>query len=104
MTRRRAGAGWCRATRPGTARRPPVGASVAAGMRASPGVDAGTLLAGPGRWWRCCDEGRRDPATRVRRIDHVIDLEVRCGVDRLAVLVGPRHHLVEQCLACVVVL
>ena len=49
--------------------------------RASPGVDAGPLLARARRGRRRRAQRARDPAARVGRIDHVVDLEVRRGVD-----------------------
>ena len=48
-----------------------------------------------GQWRRDRCEGARDPAARVDRVDHVVDLEVRGGVDRLAVLVHAGDHLLE---------
>src|SRR3546814_10283097 len=66
---------------------------------ASPGVDVGALLAGAGRERRRRRERRGDPAPRVGRVDHVVDLEVAGRVERLAVLVHAVDHLVERAVA-----
>src|SRR3546814_5556984 len=49
---------------------------------ASPGVDVGALLAGAGRERRRRRERRGDPAPRVGRVDHVVDLEVAGQIGR----------------------
>src|SRR3546814_12500079 len=66
---------------------------------ASPGVDVGALLAGAGRERRRRRERRGDPAPRVGRVDHVVDLEVAGSVERLAVLVHAVDPLVERAVA-----
>jgi hypothetical protein len=60
-----------------------------------PGIDAGALLsrARRRRGHRC--ERACDPAPRVGRVDHVVDLEHRRHVHRLPDLVHARDHLVE---------
>src|SRR5262249_20599452 len=67
--------------------------------RESPGVHAGALLRAARRRGSDRLERAHDPFARVRRIDHVVDLEMRRGVDRLAALVGPPDHLLEHLLA-----
>src|SRR3546814_17434912 len=66
---------------------------------ASPGVDVGALLAGAGRERRRRRERRGDPAPRVGRVDHVVDLEVPGRVASLAVPGHAVDHPVERAVA-----
>src|SRR5579863_897643 len=65
----------------------------------SPGIDVGPLLAGARSLRRRGSQAREDPFSRIERIDDVVDLEMRRGVDRLAVAIHPLDHLVEQLFA-----
>ena len=65
----------------------------------SPCIDASALLTNA--WTR---RGRRsqpsrNPFSRIGRIDHIVNLEVRRAVERLPMLIHPRDHLIEKLLA-----
>src|SRR5438132_10330122 len=65
----------------------------------SPGIDVRTLFAGACRGRGRRAQPRENPAARFDRIDHIVELEMRGAVERLALLIHPRHHLLEQLLA-----
>ncbi len=67
--------------------------------RALPGVDAVALPALARGRLRHRQQSAHDPAARVRRIDHVVDLQEHRQVQRLAALVGLGDHAVELGLA-----
>src|SRR5271156_4036911 len=67
----------------------------------SPRLDLLPLLAGARRTWRHALETAQHPAARLHRIDHIVDLEHRGGVDRLAALVAERDASPELRLAFV---
>ena len=56
-----------------------------------------------GQRWGSALEGRSDPSAGVGRIDHIVDLEVGRGVERLAVLVHAGDHVLEKGLTLGVV-
>src|SRR5262245_25203535 len=62
-----------------------------------PGVDVRTLLGGAGAPVGAREE-RRDPASCIVRVDHVVDLPVGRHVESAAVLVGGGDGLVEGAL------
>src|SRR5687768_6792543 len=63
----------------------------------SPGVDERAFL--PCWAGSCGGQRRGDPVARVGRVDHVVDLEDTRDVQRFAVFVRARDHLVVALLA-----
>src|SRR5271156_4620222 len=77
----------------------PTGYPGATPRRPSPRIDVGALFAGARRGRRRRAQTRENPAPRFDRIDHVVELEMRGAVERLTLLVHPRHQLIEELLA-----
>src|ERR1035437_706871 len=69
----------------------------------SPRIDAGPLFASPHRRGRHCPKGLDDPDAGVGRVDDIVDLEGGGHIEGLAVLVGPRHHALEELFAVLLV-
>src|SRR6266446_3907934 len=61
-----------------------------------PGVNIRPLLVPIARARLGVEQGGRDPAPGIGGIDHLVDLEIGRGAERLAAGIGRRHHLVEQ--------
>src|ERR1700737_1762432 len=65
----------------------------------SPRSDVGALLAGAWCGRRRRAQSGENPAARLERVDNVVELEMRGTVQRLTLLIHPRHHLFEKLLA-----
>src|SRR6185312_10254975 len=63
----------------------------------SPRIEERPALAGVPRWRGFV--AAQNPFAGVGGIDHVVDLEIRRHVDRLAARVALRHQPLEQCFA-----
>src|SRR5215510_12305291 len=62
----------------------------------SPRIDMGPALASMARLALDAKQPGPHPFARIGRVDHLVDLEVGRGAERLATGIGRRHHLVEQ--------
>src|SRR5258707_5224366 len=63
---------------------------------ALPGVNIRPLLVPIARARLGVEQGGRDPAPGIGGINHLVDLEIGRGAERLAAGIGRRHHLVGQ--------
>src|SRR5438552_15740241 len=65
-------------------------------VEGSPRVDMGPPLASMAPLAFRAKQPGHYPLARIGRVDHLVNLEIGRGAERLAAGIGRRHHLVEQ--------